>query len=75
MSTLAIVFTSEISFNNAIKHFDEVSNFSPNEINEEFKTISFEVSDEYDADITEINIENELNKTAYIQNYYYEYID
>jgi hypothetical protein len=75
MATLNLKFSTEYSFEKAKKHFQEVSNFTPSEINEEFKSIDFEVSDSDDADNTESFIESELTKTAYIQNYHFEHED
>jgi len=75
MATLNLKFSTEYSFEKAKIHFEEVSNFSPCEINNEFKSIDFNVSDSDDADNLESFIESELNKTAYIQNYHFEYED
>jgi hypothetical protein len=75
MPTLELKFKTESSFEKAKTHFDEVSNYSPDNINDEFKTFSFEVSDQDEANILESYIESELNKTAYIQNYYFEFED
>ena len=75
MATLNLIFSTEYSFEKAKIHFDEVSQFLPSEINDEFRTISFDVADEDDAESTESYIDSELNKTAYIQNYHFEYED
>ena len=75
MATLNLKFSNKKSFENAIIHFEENSDFTPCLINAEFKSIDFEVSDEDDANSTESFIESELNKTAYIQNYHFEYED
>jgi hypothetical protein len=58
MKTLNLKFKNETSFEEAIIHFNEVSDFTPCEINQEFKSIGFEVSDSDDADNTESYIEN-----------------
>lgn len=75
MATLNLKFSTEYSFEKAKIHFEEVSDFSPCEINNEFKSIDFNVSDSDAADNLESYIESELNKTAYIQNYHFEYED
>ena len=75
MATLNLKFSNQKSFENAIIHFEENSDFTPCCINDEFRSIDFEVLDEYDANSTERFIESELDKTAYIQNYHFEYED
>lgn len=73
MATLDLKFSSEYSFEKAKIHFDEVSNFCPDEINEEFRCFSFNVSDEDEAESLESYIDSELNQTAYITNYHFDY--
>jgi len=75
MPILDLKFKTEYSFEKAKTHFDEISNYSHDNINDEFKTFSFEVSDQDEANNLESYIESELNKTAYIQNYYFEFED
>jgi len=75
MPTLELKFKNEYSFERAKIHFNEVSNYLPDNINDEFKSFSFEVSDQDEANNLESYIESELNKTAYIQNYYFEFED
>lgn len=75
MPTLDIKFKNEYSFENAKIHFDEVSIYSPCNINDEFRSFSFEVTDQDDADNLESYIDSELNKCAYTQDYYFEFED
>lgn len=71
ISKLTIKFDNEESFLNAILHFNEVCNIIPDEVNNDLKTITFEVL--YDKDI--INIEEELNSIPHIQGYSYKIIE
>ena len=69
MPKLTIKFTTEESFLNAILHFNEMCNLSPDEINDDLKTLSFEVL--YDMDI--INIEEEIENVPHIKDYTFKY--
>lgn len=68
-SKLTIKFDNEESFLNAVLHFNEVCNIIPDEVNNELKTITFEVL--YDKDI--INIEEEIDNVPHIQGYTFMY--
>jgi len=55
----------------AVDYFNSKSNFYFDDINYEFKTITFHCSDQDDADITEEEIDAELLKNNF-DNYYFE---
>lgn len=75
MAILVLKFKNEYSFNKANIHFNENSSFSPDNINDEFKSFEFIVNGQDEANILESYLESELNKCAYIDNYYYEFED
>jgi fatty acid-binding protein DegV len=69
--TLDIKFTRSDSFYRAIDFFDEESLFFYDEYNEEFKTISFPVPSNDEANILEEEITKELIEND-IHNFYFE---
>lgn len=69
--TLDVKFTRLDSFYSAIDFFDEESLFLYDEYNEEFKTISFTVPSNDEANILEEEITKELVENN-IDNFYFE---
>jgi hypothetical protein len=75
VDTLNLILKNKQQFKKAKKHFLQDSNFSPDDIDEEFRAISFRVQDQEDADSTEYYIEQELMGQTDIDGYYFESIN
>jgi hypothetical protein len=72
VDTLSLILKNKQQFEKAKKHFLQNSNFSPDDIDEDFRAISFRVQDQEDADSTEYYIEQELMGETDINDYYFE---
>jgi hypothetical protein len=68
---LSIKFNDFDEYLKAIEFFNSKSNFSAENTNSEFKTISFSCTDQDDANLTEKEIETELINNNF-ENYYFE---
>lgn len=68
---LTVNFNDVDEYFRAAKFFKEDSSFTPNEYDSEFLSISFSCSDQDDADVTEQEIQNELDENDF-SDFYFE---
>lgn len=68
---LVLVIKDDETYNKALNHFEQKSEFYPHKTNDEFNSIYFETEGQNDADITEKSIEMELIDNN-IENFYFE---
>lgn len=69
---LEVVFNNEEQYLNAINFFNsESSDFTPDELNNEFRSISFDCDNQKELDSLEIYIEKELIDNGF-ESYYFE---
>lgn len=71
IESLLLKFSNEEQFEKAKIHFETISDFYPYDINNEFRTFYFSVSDQDDADSTEFYLNQELQETD-ISGYQFE---
>jgi hypothetical protein len=69
--SLALTFRDKNEFERAKEHFASSSDFSPFDINDEFKTFFFEVEDQADADSTEFYLTQELEGDTDLYGYFF----
>ena len=68
---LTVNFNDIDEYFRAAEFFKEDSSFTPNEYDSEFLSISFSCSDQDDADVTEQEIQNELDENDF-SDFYFE---
>lgn len=68
---LVVKFHNEEEYYKAVEFFDSKSIYSPEDFNQEFKSITFQCTDQDDADATEKEINSELLENNF-NNYYFE---
>jgi len=71
MANLLLTFKNKENYIKGIEFFSTESKFFPNDTNDEFRSLYFQIEDGDDADSTEYYIEQELQETE-IQDYYFE---
>ncbi len=71
VDALALTFKDENEFERAKEHFENDSDFYPFDINDEFRTFSFQVQDQADADSTEFYLTQELEGNTDLQGYFF----
>lgn len=68
---LVLRFKDYSEYEKAINFFDNESSFSPGEYNSEFLSMTFACTDQVDADVTEEEIQNELDENGF-SDFYFE---
>lgn len=68
---LILTFKNDEEYQKAIHFFNDESDFTPFDFNEEFKSISFHTSNQEDANVTEKYIYEELINNGF-ENFYFE---
>jgi hypothetical protein len=71
VDALSLTFKDENEFERAKEHFENDSDFYPFDINDEFRTFSFQVQDQADADSTEFYLTQELEGNTDLQGYFF----
>ncbi len=71
VDALSLTFKDKNEFERAKEHFENDSDFYPFDINDEFRTFSFQVQDQADADSTEFYLTQELEGNTDLQGYFF----